>query len=191
MGKSKQNLSYNGVYLMDTIVDNLSKHFSQIIIVSNDLEFFEKRYEDYKNKIIIKSDIIKDKGPCMGLYTGLLSSTNEDNFLIACDMPYFSHAYIDFLKSKDYQKALVRKNSKYFEPFFSLYKKELIIPLKDYIDRGRQSLNGFLEEIDPCLINQYEILGIENIENIFRNLNYPEDWDEYVKEINNGINKKF
>lgn len=191
MGKSKQNLSYNGVYLMDTIVDNLTKHFSQIIIVSNDLEFFEKRYEDYKNKISIKSDIIKDKGPCMGLYTGLLSSTNEDNFLIACDMPYFSHAYIDFLKSKDYQKALVRKNSKYFEPFFSLYKKELTTPLKDYIDRGRQSLNGFLEEIDPCLINRNEILGIENIEKIFRNLNYPEDWDEYVKEINNGINKKF
>lgn len=191
MGKSKQNLSYNGVYLMDTIVDNLSKHFSEIIIVSNDLEFFEKRYEDYKNKIIIKSDIIKDKGPCMGLYTGLLSSTNEDNFLIACDMPYFSHAYIDFLKSKDYQKALVWKNSKYFEPFFSLYKKELIIPLKEYIDRGRQSLNGFLEEIDPCLIEANEILGIENIEKIFRNLNYPEDWDEYVKEINNGIDKKF
>ena len=109
MGVDKQKLSYNGVYLIDTIIENLAKNFDQIIILSNEKNFFENRYKNYKNDILIKEDIIKNIGPCAGLYSGLIYAKNEDNFLIACDMPYFNQAYIDFLKGKSYEKILEGK----------------------------------------------------------------------------------
>ena len=72
MGVDKQKLSYNGVYLIDTIIENLAKNFDQIIILSNEKNFFENRYKNYKNDILIKEDIIKNIGPCAGLYSGLI-----------------------------------------------------------------------------------------------------------------------
>lgn len=190
MGRDKQMLNYNGVYLIDTIIDNLSIHFQEIIIVSNDIDFLENRYDDYKNNIIITSDIIKETGPCGGLYTGLISSSNEDNFLIACDMPYFNHAYVDFLISKDYKKALVYKNERYLEPFFALYKKTLIADLEKYLSSAKKSLNGFLKEISADTITKKDLDNIANIDRIFRNLNYPEDWQEYLEEKFYGSNEK-
>ena len=44
MGVDKQKLSYNGVYLIDTIIENLAKNFDQIIILSNEKNFFENRF---------------------------------------------------------------------------------------------------------------------------------------------------
>lgn len=185
MGSDKQKLSYNGVYLIDTIIENLAKNFDQIIILSNEKNFFENRYKNYKNDILIKEDIIKNIGPCAGLYSGLIYAKNEDNFLIACDMPNFNQAYIDFLKEKSYEKILAYKNEKYFEPFFALYKKELADDLKEYIKNGGRSLNGFLREISPTVIKKEEIKDIENVEKIFRNLNYPDDWKKFIEESKN------
>lgn len=185
MGVDKQKLSYNGLYLIDTIIENLAKNFDQIIILSNEKNFFENRYKNYKNDILIKEDIIKNIGPCAGLYSGLIYSKNEDNLLIACDMPYFNQAYIDFLKGKSYEKILAYKNEKYFEPFFALYKKELAKDLEKYIKNGGRSLNGFLREISPTVIKKEEIKEIKNVEKIFRNLNYPDDWKKFIEESKN------
>lgn len=191
MGKDKEKLNFKGVYLIDTITENLSYHFKEIVIVSNDLDFFKDRYKKYDNNIIIKEDIIKDMGPCAGLYTGLISSSNKDNFLIACDMPYFNHDYIDFLKNKTYKKALVYDDGKYLEPFFALYKKDLISDIENYLNKGRRSINGFLKEISATTINFEDIKNFNNIEKIFRNLNYPEDWKVYIKENGKRFDKKF
>lgn len=191
MGKDKEKLNFKGVYLIDTITENLSYHFKEIVIVSNDLDFFKDRYKKYDNNIIIKEDIIKDMGLCAGLYTGLISSSNKDNFLIACDMPYFNHDYIDFLKNKTYKKALVYDDGKYLEPFFALYKKDLISDIENYLNKGRRSINGFLKEISATTINFEDIKNFNNIEKIFRNLNYPEDWKVYIKENGKRFDKKF
>ena len=188
MGKDKQMLNYKGIYLIDTLIENLSKNFEEIIIVSNKKDFFKNRYDNYEKKILIVSDIIKEMGPCGGLFTGLISSVNEDNFLIACDMPYFNQAYLDFLKTKAYEKALVYKNEKYYQPFFAFYKKDLANNLEKYLQAQKRSLNGFLEEISPTLIKEEEIRIFKNYQNIFRNLNYPEDWQKFLKEKNNGFN---
>lgn len=185
MGVNKQKLSYNGVYLIDTIIENLAKNFDQIIILSNEKDFFENRYKNYKNDILIKEDIIKNIGPCAGLYSGLIYAKNEDNFLIACDMPYFNQAYIDFLKEKSYEKILAYKNEKYFEPFFALYKKELAKDLEKYIKKGGRSLNGFLREISPTVIKKEEVKDIKNFDKIFKNLNYPDDWKKFIEESKN------
>ena len=171
MGVDKQKLSYNGVYLIDTIIENLAINFDQIIILSNEKNFFENRYKNYKNDILIKEDIIKNIGPCAGLYSGLIYAKNEDNFLIACDMPYFNQDYIDFLKEKSYEKILAYKNEKYFEPFFALYKKELAKDLEKYIKKGGRSLNGFLREISPTVIKKEEIKEIESLEDEISKLN--------------------
>ena len=100
-------------------------------------------------------------------------------------MPYFNQAYIDFLKEKSYEKILAYKNEKYFEPFFALYKKELAKDLEKYIKKGRRSLNGFLREISPTVIKKEEIKEIKNVEKIFRNLNYPDDWKKFIEESKN------
>lgn len=182
MGKSKQMLSYNGVYLIDTIIANLSKHFNEIIIVSNERGFLNKRYKNFTNKILIVGDIVKDMGPCGGLLSGLTYSTNKDNLLLACDMPYFSDDYLAYLKKKPYYKALVYEGKSGLEPFFGLYDKNLIEDIKIYLSKGKRSLHGFLKEISPTIISRKDLSYIEDLDEIFTNLNYPEDWQKYLEE---------
>ncbi|MDY2919070.1 MAG: molybdenum cofactor guanylyltransferase [Anaerococcus sp.] len=187
MGKPKQELSYKDYYLIDIIIKNLERHFDQIILVSNDSEFLERRFGDLDH-IKITSDLIKEKGPLGGLFTGLRTSETKDNFLIACDMPYFSHPYLDYLLERPYRKALVYKDEQGLEPFFALYKKDLSQEIFNYLEGGKKSFKGFLEIIEADIIDKDAIGYIEDYEKIFRNLNYPEDFDSYVKERLNERN---
>lgn len=181
MGVAKESLKYNDTYLLDIIISNLKKHFDEIIVVTNNKDFFEKKFIKSYKEILITSDIYKEMGPCAGLHSGLFLSSSENNYLYACDMPYTDDYYIEYLKSAQYNKALVFKGSNGYEPFQAMYKKTLIKDLESYLKKGKRSLNGFLREINPDIIDE-KMMTKCKIEKIFKNLNYQEDWKEYVRE---------
>ena len=92
MGFNKEYLRIDDEYLIYKQINVLSTLFDEVIVVTNNPEF----YNDFD--VITTSDIIKKKSPLIGLHAGLSVSSNEYNYLIACDMPFIDVLYIILVK---------------------------------------------------------------------------------------------
>ena len=79
--------------MIQYVIEALKEVVSDISIISNN--------ESYnKFGIPVYSDIIKDKGPVGGIYTGLYHSKTELNFCISCDVPMISSDFIFWLLNR-------------------------------------------------------------------------------------------
>ncbi len=62
--------------------------FPRIIIVTN----APAAYASYG--AVVVTDAFDKRGPLTGIYSGLLHSTDEYNFVVACDMPFLNPGLI-------------------------------------------------------------------------------------------------
>ena len=82
MGSDKGLVLLNGKPMISYIIEILKKMQIPIIIISNN--------ENYKQfGLPVFADIIKEKGPLGGIYTGLKNSKTESNIIVSCDVPFY------------------------------------------------------------------------------------------------------
>ena len=181
-GKSKRFKSnkalakYKGEALIKRIANNLNKHFINIyIVVDNKHKYtFLKEYQ-------LVEDIIPNKGPIGGIYTGLKYSNAKYNFVTAVDMPLITGEYLKIVKNWNQgYDALVPKHNKKIEPLAGVYSKSCLKKLKKNLETNKLSVVKFIEEINSKKILT-ENLSISK--DIFCNVNYKSDL-ETLKEKN-------
>src|SRR3954453_3010010 len=102
MGTNKALLKINEKTNIERIADTLKLSFNDIILVTNHPE----DYQFLGLKMV--SDYYPDKGPLAGVHAGLLSSTYDTNFIVACDMPFVSGELAEVLVQKcgDYDAVI-------------------------------------------------------------------------------------
>ena len=97
MGEDKGLVLLNGKPMIQYVIEALKEVVSDIIIISNNASY-------NKFRIPVYADLIKDKGPVGGIYTGLYHSTTELNFCISCDVPMISSDFILWLLNKKWKR---------------------------------------------------------------------------------------
>jgi len=109
----------DGQRLINRILCRLQEVFNRVYIIVND----KSNYSFLEGAQLV-TDIIPDKGPLGGLYTGLQHSTAEYNYLAACDMPLITVDYLNFLKNieRDYDVLLPEYKDR-LEPLAGIYTK--------------------------------------------------------------------
>ena len=93
MGEDKGLVLLNGKPMIQYVIEALKEVVSEISIISNNESY-------HKFGVQVYSDIIKEKGPVGGIYTGLYHSTTELNFCISCDVPMISSDFIFWLLNR-------------------------------------------------------------------------------------------
>ena len=93
MGEDKGLVLLNGKPMIQYVIEALKEVVSEISIISNNESY-------HKFGVPVYSDIIKEKGPVGGIYTGLYHSTTELNFCISCDVPMISSDFIFWLLNR-------------------------------------------------------------------------------------------
>lgn len=152
-------------YLVYKQIDLLEDLFDEIIVVSNNNEL-------YKNKNVkVVQDIIKKKSPLIGLHAGLSSSSNELNYLIACDMPNIDINYLNYImRIKESKEVYAVKQNNHYEPFNAFYNKSILNKLESFT-KDNLKFQDFIETL-----NSYDIRDITDFKNdMFYNVNTPED----------------
>src|SRR3989338_7407536 len=82
MGEDKSFLEVSGKTLLENAVDSLSPICKKLLIITN------TPLPCHRYGIETHADIIKERGPLGGIYTGLIFSGERYNFVVACDMPF-------------------------------------------------------------------------------------------------------
>ncbi|WP_432665936.1 molybdenum cofactor guanylyltransferase [Wukongibacter baidiensis] len=173
MGFDKQLIKIEDRYLIDIIIENLSKSFEEIIVVSN-----VKGIHNYRNVAVVE-DKIKDLGPLGGLHAGLGKASSLYSYVIACDMPYINNQYINymkkFLKQCDKADALITRFGDWIEPFNCFYSKNIVNNIEDHIKSNQKSIYSLMKKLNVAYIEERAARCFSPDWRMFENLNTKED----------------
>ena len=172
LGSDKALLLWQGEYLIQRIVRLLKQRFKEIWVVTDET----KRYKDLLDVPVLE-DVIKNKGPMGGLYTGLLASTNDYNFVTACDMPLVNLNVIDLIiREIDGSQVIVPEISGFKSPTIALYHRSCLLKIEKMLKSKDWSLQSLLRSVSTKVISEESIRRVDPQLRCFTNLNTPEDW---------------
>ncbi|MEN6374380.1 MAG: molybdenum cofactor guanylyltransferase [Smithella sp.] len=172
MGRDKSLLSTNDIPLIEKIASQLEGHFPEIIISANDME----KYRFLRLPVV--PDLEAGKGPLMGIYSALLRSKHEKNFVVACDIPDLDINYVKELiwEANDHQIVIPVWSDGRLEPLFAVYKKSVVGNIKKLLDAGHRKIRLLFELADV------KYLPLPDEGKWYRNLNTLEDYQNYIKQ---------
>ncbi|MEQ8163630.1 MAG: molybdenum cofactor guanylyltransferase [Smithellaceae bacterium] len=172
MGRDKSLLSTNDIPLISKIAAQLEGHFPEIIISANDMEKYRFLH------LPVVPDLEAGKGPLMGIYSALLRSRHEINFVVACDIPDLDMQYVRELlqEAKEHQIVVPVWSDGRLEPLFAVYKKSVAGHIKELLDADRRKIRLLFDSVDV----KYVPLPDEG--KWYRNLNTMEDYQNYIKQ---------
>ena len=174
MGRDKAFIEIDGIPIIQRIYNIFEKLFNEIIIVTNQKEF----YSDFKAKIV--SDLIINHGALGGLYTGLFFSSNPYSFCVACDMPFLKESMIHYLiKQANEYDVIVPRTEDGLQPLHAIYSKGCLEPIKKMIGMGKYKIIDFYPLVETKIIEESEFISLDiNLKLMresFININTPEE----------------
>lgn len=180
MGFDKQFLKINERRLMDSLIHKLREEFDEIIIVTNKAQ----AYIGLGHKIT--SDIFENVGPLGGIHAGLILSSSQYAYVVACDMPNINLDYIRFMKASIENKnfdGCVTRFGNWIEPFSSFYSKNIVKAIEDHLNFESKSINSLLKKLNICYIEESKAREYSPNWDMFLNLNTREDLDNYLRNL--------
>ena len=168
--KIRHLLRWAGNEIIDIIIDRLSQHFDDIVIITNQPEL----YQDLGVKVA--SDIIPHQGPLSGLHAGLVHTGGDAIFAVACDMPFIdmdlAFYMIDILQGYHVVVPLVKGR---FQPLFAVYDRSCLPIFEDCLLHGRLKVSRVYQEELIVKYISHEVARFGDAEVIFCNVNSPEN----------------
>lgn len=169
-GSDKAFIEIEGKPLIKRQVNFLKKIFENIIIVTNNPQKYE--FRDIK----IVCDVVKDRGPLAGIYSGLVNSDSFYNFVFSCDAPFLNADLIKYMISlKSGFDAVVPKLIKGYETLFAIYSKNCLLPISECLNANNLRVANFFAKIKLKELNEAEISQFGNPKVIFTNINTQDD----------------
>ncbi len=175
MGADKAFLDIDGRPMIEHILALFAGLFKKTIIVTNTPD----RYRNYG--VEVTSDALDIRGPLTGIYSGLLRSTDEYNFVAACDMPFLNPRLISYMgEIAAGQDAVVPKFNGFLEPLHAIYRRGLLPIMETQIRKQDRRIRGLFDHIQVRYVTEEEIVRFDPLKRSFRNLNTPKEYKEAV-----------
>jgi molybdopterin-guanine dinucleotide biosynthesis protein A len=165
MGHDKSMLCVEGKPMIQHICEQLRPWFDEILISAND----SGKYGFLGVPVI--GDREPRQGPLMGIASAMEISTNDANFVIACDMPEIDTSLMLRMlrQSAGYDGVVPRITESRYEPLFAVYRKNMLPVINDLLASGERKVD---RSYDLCKI-RYVDLGTDSF---LRNINTVQDY---------------
>lgn len=167
MKYNKAFVKLNNKPLIEIILSELKTIFNDsITVITNEPELYK-----YLN-VDLKVDLVKDKGPLGGIYTGLVESKSFHNFFVPCDMPFVKGEAIEYLiDEKDEYDVIVPFIKGYIEPLCGIYSKNCIKPIEECLSEGKLRVKSFYDRVKVKTIPEEPFKKIDPELKMFININ--------------------
>lgn len=179
MKQNKSFLPIDGKPMIEVLIGKLSNIFAELIIVTNSITSYQYLR---KGKITLVKDLIPNQGPLGGIYTGLVTSNNLYNFVIACDMPLPNIKLIKYMQKNSQGYDVVMPSfDKGLEPLFAIYSKTCLPSITESLSRKNPKIISFLSGVSVRYIQPAEIAKLDRGYLSFYNVNTPGDYSRVLK----------
>lgn len=146
-GLDKSLLPVRGIPMIRHIVTQLEPYFTEILIGGD-----EDKYGFLGHRVI--PDTKEGMGPLMGIYSCLMDSGNDLNFITACDIPEIN---IDFVKkmlelSEGSDIVMPVKGPSDYEPLHAIYRKSVIDVAAKLLKEKKLKISDLAGMVNTCFI---------------------------------------
>jgi len=136
-------------------------------------------------------------GPLGGIATALRASEAEWNLVVACDLPYLTREWLEYLlqRARDSELEAVvpmnpaPANKRGAEPLCAVYHKGGEPALRRALERGVRKVTDGLAELRVEVIEPAKWKGFDSEGLLFKNMNMPSDYEEAKRKLG-GCAKK-
>jgi molybdopterin-guanine dinucleotide biosynthesis protein A len=173
MGRDKAFLKLDGVPLIEHVLRTLRIIFPKTIIVTNN----PSAYALFD--AVVVTDAVYKQCPLTGIYSGLLHSTDEYNFVAACDMPFLNPGLISYMTGlvKDHD-IVVPMIAGRVEPLHAIYSKKLLPIIEKRLQGDALQVRGIFGEARMRYVTETELDRYDPERRSFKNLNTLEEYKE-------------
>ena len=120
-------------------------------------------------------------GPLGGIATALRSSDAEWNLIVACDLPYLTRQWLEFLVRRARQShadAVVPMSEHGAEPLCATYQSRCEPAIRGALEQGTRKVTDGLARIGVEYLEPAEWKCFDSDGLLFKNMNTPADYEE-------------
>jgi molybdopterin-guanine dinucleotide biosynthesis protein A len=186
MGRDKALLEFGGVALIVWTAKLVESAASRCAIVGDAV-----RLEGLELRVI--EDDFPGAGPLGGIATALRASSAEWNLVVACDLPYLTREWLEFLIGRAMRSdadAVLPMNERGAEPLCAMYRKPTEGAIRAALDRGVRKVTDGLADVRIEFIEPREWKGFDSDGLLFKNMNSPADYEEAKSRLDDGRLKR-
>lgn len=132
------------------------------------------------------SDDWPEAGPLGGIATVLRVTSADWNLIVACDMPYLTRAWLEFVVGRARASAadvVLAENNGRLEPLCAMYHKRSEEPLRAALGEGMRKVTEVLQTLNLDRIQPAEWQAFDASGCLFKNVNSPADYEEAKRRL--------
>jgi len=173
MGTDKAFLKIAGTTMIERVLRPMRSVFQHIIIVTNAPHLYAGC------GATVVTDVFAKRGPLNGIYTGLLRSTDEYNFVVACDMPFLNPSLMAYMTGlAEGFDVVVPSINGLLEPLHAVYRKGLVTIIEQQIRQEKQQIRELYRMLRVRHVTAQEVDRFDPERKSFKNLNTQSDYEE-------------
>jgi FdhD protein len=171
MGSDKSLLALSGERFIERSYQLMASLFEEVLIVTNSPDL----YADIPCRKV--PDIYRGKGALAGIHSGLHHASQEQIFVVACDMPYLQPELIRYIcQENGAAEVHIPHSSHSLEPLHACYRKSCLAAMEVVLENdGRRIIDFFpavsVAEIPDENWKRFDPQGLS-----FHNINTPQDY---------------
>lgn len=174
MGTNKALLPLGKTTVLDFITTRLEQACEEVLLVTTP----RQPYPQMRARKIF--DVMEGKSSLGGLYSGLLQSPAEANFVCGCDMPLITPEMINYLFARlETNDAVVPKLDGFFEPLCAVYRKSCLPYIEAQLRTSELRMTHWFAQARVLAPGKEELPDVRS----FLNLNTPEDYARLQEEL--------
>ena len=184
MGRDKGLLELGGVPLILRTARLLESFVSDVTIVGSPRRYAALGLSAIEDDAYAEGRDKSRSGPLAGIATALAATNSRWNLIVACDLPYLSAEWIDWLLSRAARsrgEAVVPQTERGMEPLAAVYRRECGAPLATALAGGVRKVSDAIKHCRVDLVYPREWRRIDPSGLILRNMNSPGDYEEAQK----------
>src|SRR3989338_5425121 len=169
-GHDKAFLEIKGKAIAGILIEKFKPLTDDVIIVTNS----PQKYANLDVRLV--KDEYPDKGPLMGIYSGLKYSSSKYNFIVACDMPFIRISLVKHMieNINNYDVTVPKIDGK-FHPLFGIYSRECIPVIQEMLKQDVLRISDMFPKVKTCFILRQDLEKFDKGLVSLININTAED----------------
>jgi molybdopterin-guanine dinucleotide biosynthesis protein A len=118
-------------------------------------------------------------GPLAGIATALSITRAPWNLIVACDLPYLTREWVDWLLSRaigSRRSAVIPQTARGLEPLAAVYRRECAASIREAIARGGRKVADVVTQLGVEFVFESEWRCVDPHGRVLENMNAPEDY---------------
>lgn len=172
MGRDKALLPWRETTLLDHAIARLRAVAEEVVLLGGDTTRYAGR------GLPVVADARPGYGPLAGVLAGLEHLPGRGGVFLAVDLPRVPAALLAYLLDRAHgHDAVVPVSAAGREPLCAVYGPGCAEPIRRRLERGERSMTCFWPDVRVLEVELRTELGFGEPEQIFLNVNSPEDYD--------------